>query len=445
MNYRETLKWLYAQLPMFHRLGAAAYKDNLDNTIAICSLLQNPERKFKSIHIAGTNGKGSCSHYLASIFQNAGYKTGLYTSPHLLDFRERIKINGKLISKKKVSHFVEKHQDAFQSIKPSFFEWTVGLAFQHFAEEKVDIAIIETGLGGRLDSTNVIHPLLSIITNISFDHQNLLGHTLAQIAGEKAGIIKKNVPILIGESNPALVQIWEKKSKILHSPVYYSQNMFVHKKEKYNPHKNYSEHTFQRKNKSITIYSDLTGIYQKFNLPIVLSAIELLKKDFHFSEESISKGTSSVISSTGLFGRWQLISKAPRIIADTGHNKAGLEQLVEGIRRERKQGIFKGKLHFVFGVVNDKARTPMFQAIAQDSLIKKAEFYFCKPGIPRGLSAHVLQKEASSFHLSGGRYRSVKIAVLKAIAIARRDDLILIGGSTFVVADALKMKMKRQI
>ncbi|HET6991872.1 MAG TPA: folylpolyglutamate synthase/dihydrofolate synthase family protein, partial [Bacteroidia bacterium] len=363
MNYKQTLDYLYSCLPMFHRIGPAAYKPDLSNTIKICDALDNPEKKFRAVHIAGTNGKGSSSHLLAAVLQEAGYKTGLYTSPHLKDFRERIRINGKMIPKNRVVEFVEDHRKLFEKVQPSFFEWTVGLAFDYFAKEKVDIAVIETGLGGRLDSTNVLTPLVSVITNISRDHMNLLGNTLKKIAGEKAGIIKKEIPVVIGETQDEVKSVFEQKAKSAFA------DASAEKKEKKSIRFADKEYQFTNlsQTKSIppflkgnvktgkniiykNLICELPGFYQRKNIPTVLSAIDvLLESGFKIKEKAIRKGFANVSALTGLQGRWQVISKNPLTIADTGHNEAGIIEVVSQLKKTPHK-----KLHFVFGVVNDK-------------------------------------------------------------------------------------------
>jgi dihydrofolate synthase/folylpolyglutamate synthase len=435
MNYKQTLDYLYKQLPMFHRIGAAAYKADLNNTLAICKLLGNPENKFKSIHVAGTNGKGSSSHMLAAIFQQAGYKTGLYTSPHLKDFRERIKINGKEIPKKNITSFVKKHQKYFEKIQPSFFEWTVGLAFDYFANEKVDIAIIEVGLGGRLDSTNVITPLVSLITNISYDHTALLGNTLSKIAGEKAGIIKKSVPVVISQTQKGIRSVFIEKAKKVKSKISFADKDFEHDDEFYFPEKNLTSHSFIHKNKTLTYLSDLPGTYQKYNIGGVLAVLEIAGTKFKIKEKHIAKGLKKTKKLTGLHGRWELLNKKPRVICDTGHNTDGIKQVIESVEREFISEIVTGKLHVVFGAVNDKDLSETFSLFKKDPRFSKADYYFCKPAIPRGMELPVLLKSARKHHLKGNGWSSVKKALSAAKNKAKQGDLVLVGGSTFIVAE----------
>jgi dihydrofolate synthase/folylpolyglutamate synthase len=432
MNYQETLDYMYSQLPMFHRIGAAAYKANLDNTIAICKLLGNPEKKFKSIHIAGTNGKGSTSHMVAYILQESGLKVGLFTSPHLKDFRERIKINGKEISKNYVVNFIQKHQEDFEKIKPSFFEMTVGLAFNYFAEKKVDIAIIEVGLGGRLDSTNVIIPELSVITNISYDHMNLLGNSLEKIARQKAGIIKQNIPVIIGEKQKATESIFRKiarnrKSKIVFADDLYSMQNTLQKEKK---GKQLLIGDIYKNKKIIfkNLECDLAGLYQKKNICTALSCIDELKNSgWSIPGKNIKSGIKNVVANTGLMGRWQILAKSPLVITDTAHNEAGIKEVLANIWNSRYK-----KLHFILGMVSDKDITKILKLLP-----KKAAYYFCKPGIPRGLDENILEAEAKKFKLQGKVFPNVKRAIQCAKKNASRNDLIFIGGSTFVVAEAL--------
>jgi dihydrofolate synthase/folylpolyglutamate synthase len=429
MNYSQTLQYMYKALPMFHRIGSAAYKADLDNTIAICNLLDNPQNKFKSIHIAGTNGKGSTSHMLASILHKAGYKVGLYTSPHLKDFRERIRINGKMIPRKFVIDFVSEYRNDFERIQPSFFEMTVGLAFDYFAKQKVDIAVIETGLGGRLDSTNIITPLLSVITNISYDHQNLLGNTLKKIAIEKAGIIKPGIPVVIGETQKEVKQIFIVKAKQCKSQIYFSDKNY---KLKNAVHENKSGKLYLKadvyRNTKLFIKSlrcELPGLYQLKNIQTVLMAVEVLAR---YSDFNIELPTSNFeLRTLNLLGRWQIINKKPLIIADTGHNEAGISEVL----RQIKLTPYK-KLHVVLGMVNDKDITTVLKMLP-----KTATYYFCKPNIPRGLHEVQLYQHADRVGLKGFHFSSVKKALKAAQSTATIKDLIFVGGSTFVVAEVI--------
>ena len=428
MNYQETLEWMYKQLPMYQRIGAAAYKADLNNTIALLDMLGNPHHRFKSVHVAGTNGKGSTSHMLASIFQEAGYKTGLYTSPHLRDFRERIRINGEMIPEENVVEFIEKHQEFFKAQQLSFFEMTVGMAFDYFANEQVDIAIVEVGMGGRLDSTNLITPELSVITNIGLDHVQFLGDTLEKIAHEKAGIIKEGIPVVIGETQPETHQVFEDKAAECHSPIYFADQIFdcdkVHiesmTQQEYDIWKN-SELYLE----ACTI--PLMGNYQKKNLTTVMCATDLLRKQFELSDDDIRDGVANVIRNTHLMGRWQILDQDPLTIADTGHNVDGIREVVSQLAE-----MTYNKLHFVIGMVNDKDIDHVLQLLPHN-----CEYYFCKADIPRGLDANILAEKAFELGLRGSVYNSVRDAYRSAINAAQFDDVIFVGGSNFIVAEVV--------
>ncbi len=430
MKYQETLDYMFDQLPMFQRIGGAAYKANLDNTIAILNLLENPQNNFKSLHIAGTNGKGSVSHFLAAIFQSAGYKCGLYTSPHLKDFRERIKINGEMISKAKVIQFIEAYKIDFEKIQPSFFEMTVGMAFKYFSDEKVDIAIVETGMGGRLDSTNLINPELSIITNIGFDHTQFLGDTLGKIAFEKAGIIKSEIPVVIGENHFETKSVFIEKAKETNSQIYfaddeYQVNNYSHF---FSNNQQFLEIILSKtmKSKPVKLCSELLGLYQLKNIKTVLTAVDILKeKGFKLNQSNIKNGIANVVSITGLMGRWQILSKNPLMVCDTGHNEDGIREVLKQIGLTPHQ-----KLHFVLGMVNDKEIDKVLKMLPV-----VAEYYFCKANIPRGLDQNILKEKAVSNNLKGESYNSVQKAIKAARKAANKDDMIFIGGSTFVVAE----------
>lgn len=434
MDYKATLDYLYSQLPMFSRTGAAAMTKDLSNTIALCSLLDNPQHKFKSIHVGGTNGKGSTSHMLAAVLQTAGYKTGLYTSPHLRDFRERVRINGEMIPEQDVVDFVARYQADFETIHPSFFEMTVGLAFDHFARAKVDIAVIEVGLGGRLDSTNIITPLLSIITNIGWDHMNLLGNTLPLIAEEKAGIIKPRVPVIIGEYQPQVADVFIKKANHIGTSISFASEIWdveaesleaanlinVTAREKIN--------TPESELQTLNLQLDLTGTYQLKNLKTVLSAIkELNIQGFRITTEHIQTGLKQVRALTGLNGRWQVLGHDPLTICDTGHNPDGIQEVLKNISATPYR-----ELHFVLGMVNDKDITKVLAMLPPF-----ATYYFCRPDIPRGLAAEELKNQANDAGLQGETYPSVMSALIAARYAAQKDDLIFIGGSTFVVAEVV--------
>ncbi len=414
MNYRQTVDYLFAQLPMFHRIGAAAYRADLNTTIAMCTLSGHPENYFRSAHIAGTNGKGSTSHLIASILQSAGYKTGLYTSPHLKDFRERIKLNGKKIPKVYVCDFVTKNKHAFEHLDPSFFEYTAVMAFQYFAKEKVDIAIIETGMGGRLDSTNVITPLVSVITNISRDHTALLGNDLPAIAGEKAGIIKTGVPVVIGETQEEVKEVFLARAGKLNSPIIFADQHYKFEKA---GGRNGSFLILAKNRDSIPrdgipFYCPLRGIYQEKNIITSYQTVQLLKEaGFIISDEHIRQGFKKVIRQTGLQGRWQVLSRKPITICDVGHNEAGIKYILEQLKQEKFQ-----KLHWVFGMVNDKDVDGILRLLPSSAI-----YYFCKANIPRGLDAEELRKKANSLGLKGKVYTSVQDAYLGCIKSCRQE------------------------
>lgn len=431
MTYRQTLDYLYSRLPMFQRVGAAAYKADLSNTLAICEALHHPEQKFKSIHIAGTNGKGSTSHLLAAVLQAAGYKTGLYTSPHLKDFRERIRINGRMIPRARVIKFVDESKAVFEQIEPSFFEWTVGLAFDYFAREKVDIAVIETGLGGRLDSTNVIMPLASVITNISWDHANLLGDTLEKIAGEKAGIIKPGIPVIVGETQPEVKAVFEQKARLEQAPLLFADTTYKLRnvvQTRRQPMQLVCDVVRARKTVLKELRCGLPGLYQQKNMATVLAALDSLRlQGFRIPDAAVRKGFAKVTELTGLQGRWQTIGTKPLTIADTGHNEAGIKEVLRQIKAIPHQ-----QLHIVFGMVNDKDVRKVLKLLP-----KKAQYYFCAAKLPRALPASELQEAANAFGLQGHSYKSVNQAVAAARRVAAITDLVYVGGSTFVVAEAI--------
>lgn len=405
MNYPETLDYLFGQLPMYQRIGNSAYKANLDNTYRLSEILNHPEKQFKSVHIAGTNGKGSTSHMLASVLQEAGYKVGLYTSPHLKDFRERIKINGAMISENEVIDFVKEYKNEFEKIQLSFFEWTVGLAFHYFANQKVDIAIIETGLGGRLDSTNIVTPEVAVITNISMDHTQFLGDTLAKIAAEKAGIIKPTIPVIIGETQPEIKHVFTEKSNQCNATIQFADKLSLKEYE-----------------------SDLKGVYQQQNKKTVLATIQVLQKlGWNIAESHIINGLQNVVNNTGLMGRWQILNNQPLTVCDTGHNEAGIKLILAQINQQSFE-----KLHFVLGVVNDKDITNILQLLP-----KNATYYFCQANIPRALDVNILAEKATVVGLSGTIFSSVEAAYKAAQQNATAQDLIFIGGSTFVVAEVV--------
>jgi dihydrofolate synthase / folylpolyglutamate synthase len=427
MNYQQTIEYLYQHLPMFSRIGAAAYKKDLHNTIALCDALDNPQNKFKSIHIAGTNGKGSTSHMLAAMLQQAGYKTGLYTSPHLKDFKERIKINGEMISGDFVVQFVEQTKALSESVEPSFFELTVAMAFEYFAQQQVDIAVIETGLGGRLDSTNVITPILSIITNIGYDHMNILGNTLEEIAYEKAGIIKPTVPVVIGEYLTETKNIFISKAKECNSTIYFAQ-------EDYKVSNITS--TAQILNCDVTNiehgitenYSlDLNGIYQTKNLCTVLCAEGILMQlGFVIKNETEKFALANTKKITGLHGRWDVIAENPTVVLDVAHNEDGIKQILKQLKNDSGQI----KNHFVLGMVKDKEVDKVLSLLPTD-----AEYYFTNAHIPRALPAKELQTKAAAFNLKGNFYDDVNRAIEAAKQNADATDLIIVCGSVFLVGE----------
>lgn len=427
MNYQETLDYMFSQLPMFQRIGSAAYKDNLDNTIAICELLDHPENKFRSIHIAGTNGKGSTSHMIASILQDAGYRIGLYTSPHLKDFRERIKINGEMISESFVIDFIERYKNDFEKIQPSFFEMTVGLAFDYFSKSNIDIAVVEVGLGGRLDSTNVITPEISVITNISFDHTALLGNTLEKIATEKAGIIKKNVPVVVGETHPETKTVFEHIASFNNTNIVYADQELKATNIRYATSLTMDIH-MKGSIKFKDLESGLSGQYQEKNIKTVIAGIELLKqKKFIIREDNVRRGIKHVVKNTGLLGRWQILSNTPLTIADTGHNEAGIKEVLEQIFKTPHD-----HLHFVIGMVNDKDISTILKMLP-----KNATYYFCKANIPRALPAQELKQQAEKEGLHGELFSTVIDALSAAQLNAGINDLVFVGGSTFTVAEVV--------
>jgi dihydrofolate synthase / folylpolyglutamate synthase len=405
MNYKETLNWLFTQLPMYQLQGASAYKKDLTNAILLANHLGNPENKIKSIHVAGTNGKGSTSSMIASVLQEAGYKVGLYTSPHLKDFRERIKINGIEISEGFVVDFIAKNKVFFEDNDLSFFEMTVGLTFDYFVKENIDIAVIEVGMGGRLDSTNIITPLISVITNIGFDHTQFLGNTLEAIAFEKAGIIKSNIPVVIGEYTHETKPVFLAKANECNAEIYFADLI----KEIYP--------------------SILLGYYQIHNIKTVIQTIRVLQsqKEFVILEEKLKEGLMHVVKNTGLQGRWQQIYSSPKVICDTAHNSHGLKIVLDQIKKEKFNNLF-----FVLGFVNDKNLDDILSLFP-----KKAKYFFCKPNNKRGLEQAVLQQKALEFGLNGNIHDSVTIAYQTALEEATENDFIYIGGSTFVVAEIL--------
>lgn len=424
-SYTETLDYLYNNLPMFQRVGAAALKNDLTNTIQLCAALDNPQQKFKSIHIAGTNGKGSTSHMLASIFQSAGYKTGLYTSPHLKEFTERIRVDGEEISRDFIVDFTNRIKPVIESVQPSFFEITVAMAFDYFVSQQVDVAVIEVGLGGRLDSTNVITPELSLITNIGWDHKDILGDTLEKIASEKAGIIKQGVPVVVSERQEATERVFIEKATLLHAPLVFAA-------DEYNVIQREVQGTMM-----LDVYRDgsaimnnlclpLQGFYQRKNLAGVLKAVEILRaRGWKIDDRQLRHGLEEVVHQTGLKGRWQKLGDRPLIVCDTGHNVDGLAEVTRQIRHQAYE-----TLYFVLGVVKDKDVEDVLRLLPKDAI-----YYFCQATIPRALDAALLAEKASVHGLQGKVIRDVNEAIRDAKARAGIDDMIFIGGSTFVVAE----------
>jgi len=428
MNYQETLDWMFAQLPMFQRKGQAAYKANLDNTLKLDAYFGHPHKSFKTVHVAGTNGKGSVSHFLASCLQEAGYKVGLYTSPHLKDFRERININGEHVSEQFVIDFIGDNEQLFSEIRPSFFEMTVAMAFNYFAQEEVDYAIIETGLGGRLDSTNIILPELSVITNISLDHTALLGDSLSQIALEKAGIIKAGIPVVVGEYQEEIASVFINKSEETSSQIRFADKEL-----------RVENSVASLKERALDIYrgnelrikslrSSLVGVYQEKNIITVLIALDNLRHSLEkLSDENILSGFKNVVKNTGMLGRWQILNEKPIIVCDTAHNEAGVKCVLEQLK-----SVAYNKLHIVFGMVNDKSIEMILSMMPKD-----ATYYFTKASIPRALDENELERIAIKCDLYGKTYPDVTTAVVAAKEAAGEDDLIYIGGSTFIVAEVV--------
>jgi len=421
MNYQETLDYLFNALPMFQRIGAAAYKTDLNNTIALCEALGNPHQKFKSIHIAGTNGKGSTSHSLAAVLQSAGYKVGLYTSPHLKSFRERIKVNGEEITENAVVDFVHQHKDFMEKLQPSFFEMTVGMAFSYFADQKIEIAVVEVGMGGRLDSTNIISPLLSLITNIGMDHTQFLGDTLDKIAGEKGGIIKQNTPVVISQRQPETEEVFIRLAREKNADIYFAEDVY---KVGYVGVVDNSLCRFLVNGKLVLM--DLAGKYQEKNLAGILMAVDKLREiEIDISDEALNSGLANVARLTGLKGRWQKLNDRPLVFCDTGHNKDGIEYILSQIKTYPFQN-----LYFVLGMVQDKDIEGILKLFPKD-----ATYIFCQPSIPRALPAEELARIANDLGIKGEIVPEVNVAYHMAIKKAGENDFIFVGGSTFVVAD----------
>jgi len=432
MDYQQTIDYLYDTLPMFSRMGSAAYKKDLYNTRLLCEHLGNPQTKFKSIHVAGTNGKGSVSHMLAAVFQTAGYKTGLYTSPHLYDFRERIKINGEMAVKQFVVDFVEQHRTFMEEIQPSFFEITVAMAFEYFAQQQVDIAIIEVGLGGRLDSTNIITPELSIITNIGWDHMNLLGNSLEEIALEKAGIIKKDTPVVIGEKTPATSDVFSSVAAQKHATVYFAEDRFSVIDYRLETDRIGILVKDSQQHANTTYQLDLPGIYQAKNILAVLQAVELLAN--WNIRSSVVEALKEVKPLTGLHGRWEVIHHQPAVVLEVAHNQNGIEEMIRHI------GLLQfNRLHLVVGMVKDKEVDQVLKLLPKD-----ADYYFTQANIPRALDANSLQQKAGAYSLTGQVFADVNAALMEAIASSSKDDLVIVCGSIFLVAEVNRKLVTHQ-
>lgn len=431
MGYKDTIDYLFKCAPMFQNVGKAAYKEGLENTLKLDEYFNHPHRKFKTIHIAGTNGKGSCSHTIAAILQSAGYKTGLYTSPHLIDFSERIKVNGRPIEEKFVIDFVNKHKHFFEPLHPSFFELTTAMAFLYFAEKEVDVAVIEVGLGGRLDCTNIISPDLSIITNISLDHTQFLGHTLTEIAKEKAGIIKENTSVVIGEYTPETKEVFTDKAKSANAEIIFAQDNPLISNAIHDEHGHYIYQSSEIKD----LNGELGGTYQIKNTNTILNAVNKLKeKGYNITEKDIRNGFGDVCESTGLMGRWQKLEENPTIICDTGHNIGGMEYISKQLMAMNYE-----KLHIIIGMVNDKDINGVISLLP-----KNATYYFTQASVKRALPAEEIRAIGIGHGLKGNAYASVKDALAAAKEQAGENDLIFVGGSTFIVADLIVLYKNNQ-
>ncbi len=428
-SYKKVTEWLFDQLPMYQRIGKSAYKADLVTTLEMDERMGHPHKNFRSIHVAGTNGKGSVCHMTAAVLQRAGYKVGLYTSPHLADFRERIRVNGEMISQREVVEFTERHMELFEELKPSFFEMTVAMAFDHFSRHRVDVAVIETGMGGRLDSTNIIQPELSVITNIGFDHTEFLGDTLEKIAMEKAGIIKEGVPLVVGDKSRYTRKVFEDKAASMKSALYFANDYFQVPWSVVTPDKRqYFDVCRGKRNVMPELWSDQLSFTQRQNLPVVLEVLELLRiHGWSIADEAVYAGLSAVKETTGFRGRWEVVSMNPRMVLDTGHNAEGIRQVMMQVASTRHI-----RLHFVYGAVGDKNIDHILNMLPQDAV-----FYFTQPSIPRALDVKLLAAKAAYYGLTGTIHETVRDAVAAARKSAGSEDLILIGGSTFVVADAI--------
>jgi dihydrofolate synthase / folylpolyglutamate synthase len=431
MNYQQTLEFLYTQLPMYHRIGPAAYKNDLSTSIEISRILGNPESSFPAVHIAGTNGKGSVAHFIASVLYECGYNTGLFTSPHLKDFRERIRVNGKPVEKNFVANFVKKHEKSFGHLKPSFFEYTYAMGMDYFRSRKVDIAVIEVGMGGRLDSTNLVQPVLTVITNIGFDHMQFLGDTLEKIASEKAGIIKSRIPVVIGETQEETVAVFRQKASENNSTIRFADQEWIIERTEKNSIPGdmalYNMSDVSGKVK-LEVNCPLAGHYQQKNLATVMESLsQLAISGIKINQEGIIKGIQNVIRNTGIMGRWQILGRSPLVICDTAHNTAGMKMVTAQLKE-----IDYAHLHFILGMVHDKDVDSVLA-----TLPREASYYFCKADIPRGLDSQILHQKCLLHGLKGTIHTSVKEALEKAIRKADKSDLVFVGGSIFVVAEVI--------
>ncbi|MHC1731911.1 MAG: folylpolyglutamate synthase/dihydrofolate synthase family protein [Bacteroidales bacterium] len=429
MTYAETVDYLFSMLPTYHRIGKPAYKGNLDNTLELDHAFGHPHRQFRTIHVAGTNGKGSVSHMTASVLQEAGYRTGLYTSPHLKDFRERIRVNGIMIGEDEVVRFVEEHDSLIRRVSPSFFELTVAMAFDYFAREKVDVAVIEVGMGGRLDSTNIITPVLSVITNIGHDHMEFLGNTLAAVAWEKAGIIKEGVPVIIGETQADTRDVFRQRAGELSAPLTFADQLYLCEMGVIGPDSEMRHFalTGPGEGNRIKGVTPLGGLAQQKNIQTVAAVTEALSAGFGLNREHFLNGVEAVVTNTGLMGRWQVLLRSPMTVCDTGHNLEGLEYVIRQVLATPKE-----RLHMVLGFVSDKDLASVLPLFPRDAV-----YYFTRASVPRALDEKILKETAEGYGLSGKSWSSVPDAVAAALAAAGPSDMIFIGGSTFVVADAL--------
>lgn len=429
MDFKDTLEYMYTLLPMYQRVGKIAFKKDLTNTIKLCEILGNPQHKFKSIHIAGTNGKGSSAHMIASVLQSAGYKTGLYTSPHLKSFTERIKIDGREVEEQFVCDFIDGIKSEIEEIQPSFFEITVAMAFKYFLMQQVDVAVIEVGLGGRLDSTNVVTPIVSLITSIGLDHTDMLGETLPEIAFEKAGIIKEDVPVVISESQHEITKVFKRKAHELNAPLFFADQEYD-----VSVSKNSSidfEFIAKSSTNTITAKTDLAGEYQIKNIPGVMKVLDLMNlQGFHISDDHIHNGFSHVVKNTGLLGRWQKIHDNPLTICDTVHNELGIKCLIRQIQK-----IQYDNLYIIWGSVEGKDLRGVFKHLPKDAI-----YYFCEASVPRALKAELLQKKAMDFGCRGLVVRNVNVAIEVAREKAGQNDLVFIGGSNFIIAEINDLK-----